>query len=246
MSDNLRFDADKYEVKTCELDGRSIIYRAFEGIDYCANPVDPIQKLNLFVPEIYYREYGLNGYTLQTAPIFVSNTVGGYMPGPADIPGKDSKGEPNTVFRALEHGYVVACPGIRGRTSGRKGDEFFAGDTAASNEEKTGKSVGKAPALIVDMKAVVRYLRHNKGLFPVMLSGLLQMAPVQAALCLPWPGQLEIVLIMFLTLLQLALLTKGMTFLRPTAIVRFITLKMPMQLMNGYFQDVMNLVAGHL
>ena len=102
MSDNLRFDADKYEVKTCELDGRSIIYRAFEGIDYCANPVDPIQKLNLFVPEIYYREYGLNGYTLQTAPIFVSNTVGGYMPGPADIPGKDSKGEPNTVFRALE------------------------------------------------------------------------------------------------------------------------------------------------
>lgn len=44
MSDNLRFDADKYEVKTCELDGRSIIYRAFEGIDYCANPVDPIQK----------------------------------------------------------------------------------------------------------------------------------------------------------------------------------------------------------
>ena len=166
MSGNLSFDAGKYEVKTCELDGRSIIYRAFEGIDYCANPVDPIQKLNLFVPEIYYREYGLNGYTLQTAPIFVSNTVGGYMPGPANIPGKDSKGEPNTVFRALEHGYVVACPGIRGRTSGRKRDEFFAGDTAASNGEKTGKSVGKAPALIVDIKAVVRYLRHNKGTIP--------------------------------------------------------------------------------
>lgn len=50
MSDKLRFDTGRYEVKTCELDGRSITYRAFEGIDYCANPVDPIQKLNLFVP----------------------------------------------------------------------------------------------------------------------------------------------------------------------------------------------------
>ncbi len=166
MSDNLRFDAGKYEVKTCELDGRSITYRAFEGIDYCANPVDPIQKLNLFVPEVYYREGELNGYTLQTVPIFVPNTVGGYMPGRADVPGRDFKGEVNTVFRALEHGYVVACPGIRGRTSGRKSEEFFVGGTAAADEENTGKFVGKAPALIVDMKAVVRYLRHNKGIVP--------------------------------------------------------------------------------
>ena len=166
MSDNLRFDAGKYEVKTCELDGRSITYRAFEGIDYCANPVDPIQKMNLFVPEVYYGEGEWNGYTLQTAPIFVPNTVGGYMPGRADAPGRDFKGEVNTVFKALEHGYVVACPGIRGRSSGRKSEEFFVGGTAAADEENTGKFVGKAPALIVDMKAVVRYLRHNKGIVP--------------------------------------------------------------------------------
>ena len=166
MSGNLRFDADKYEVKTCELDGRSITYRAFEGIEYCANPVDPIQKLNLFVPEVYYGEGEWNGYTLQTVPIFAPNTVGGYMPGHADVPGRDFKGEPNTVFKALEHGYVVACPGIRGRTSGRKSEEFFVGGTAVADEENTGKFVGKAPALIVDMKAVVRYLRHNKGIVP--------------------------------------------------------------------------------
>lgn len=166
MSDILSFDAGKYEVKTCELDGSSITYRAFEGIDYCANPVDPIQKLNLFVPEVYYQGGELNGYTLQTAPIFAPNTVGGYMPGSADVPGRDFKGEVNTAFKALEHGYVVACPGIRGRTSGMKSEEFFVGGTAASEEKDTGKFVGKAPALIVDMKAVVRYLRHNKGIVP--------------------------------------------------------------------------------
>lgn len=143
MSDNLRFDAGKYELKTCELDGRGITYRAFEGIDYCANPVNPIQKLNLFVPEVYYQESVRNGYTLQTAPIFVPNTVGGYMPGRADVPGRDFKGDVNTVFRALEHGYVVACPGIRGRTSGRKSEGFFAGGTAVVDVENTNKFVGR-------------------------------------------------------------------------------------------------------
>ena len=88
------------------------------------------------------------------------------MPGRADVPGRDFKGEINTVFRALEHGYVVACPGIRGRTSGRKSEEFFVGGTTVTDEDNTGKFVGKAPALIVDMKAVVRYLRHNKGIVP--------------------------------------------------------------------------------
>ena len=35
MADTLRFDASKYEVKTCTLFGKSVTYRAFEGIDYC-------------------------------------------------------------------------------------------------------------------------------------------------------------------------------------------------------------------
>lgn len=166
MGDALRFDDKHYEVKKCEMDGYSIVYRAFEGIDYCTNPADPIQKLNLFVPEAYYHGETLNGYTLSTAPVFIPNTVGGYMPGPADEPGRDFKGEINAAFRALEHGYVVACPGIRGRTSGMKSKEFFIGGKAASPGEETGRYVGKAPALIVDMKAVVRYLRHNKGIVP--------------------------------------------------------------------------------
>lgn len=47
-----------------------------------------------------------------------------------------------------------------------KSKEFFVGGKANAIEEETGRYVGKAPALIVDMKAVVRYLRHNKGIIP--------------------------------------------------------------------------------
>lgn len=166
MNDCLRFNGTKYTVKECELDGYRIVYRAFEGLEYCARPADPIQKLNLFVPEDYYHGKSLNGYTLSNAPIFMPNTVGGYMPGAADEPGRDFKGQINAVFRALEHGYVVACPGIRGRTSGMKSREFFVGGKADSTEAETGRYVGKAPALIVDMKAAVRYLRHNRDVIP--------------------------------------------------------------------------------
>lgn len=166
MEDILRFQPDNYEVKTCEEDGRKITYRAFEGLPYCTAPKDPIQKLNLFVPECYYRGGIMNGYDLSSAPIFAPNTVGGYMPGPLDGPGRNFKGEINSVFLALEHGYVVVCAGIRGRTSGRKSEEFFVGGKAEEAGEDTKQYVGKAPALIVDMKAVVRYLRYNKDVIP--------------------------------------------------------------------------------
>lgn len=166
MSDKLKFDAENYEIKTCELDGRKIIYRAFEKIEYCERPVDPIQKLCIFVPESYYHGESRNGYSLHSAPIFMPNTVGGYMPGPADRPGRDFKGAVNTIFAALEHGYVVVSAGVRGRTSGLKSQEFFIGGKADEEEQKTGRAVGKAPAFIVDMKAAIRYLRHNKEWIP--------------------------------------------------------------------------------
>ena len=31
---DLRFNGEKYEVKTCELDGKTITYRAFEEIEF--------------------------------------------------------------------------------------------------------------------------------------------------------------------------------------------------------------------
>lgn len=166
MSDALQFNTDKFEVKTCTLEGRSITYRAYEGISYCTKPVDPIQKLNLFVPEVYYQGEEMNGYGLYTAPIFMPNTVGGYMPGPADEPGIDHKGRINSVFEALNHGYVVAAAGVRGRTSGKRSTEFFEGGKEEVTGENTGKMIGRAPAFIVDMKAAIRYLRHNRDRIP--------------------------------------------------------------------------------
>ena len=166
MENKLRFDASKYEVKKITLEGRAVEYRAFEHICYCEKPVDDIQKLNIFVPEAYYENKSINGYTLKTAPIFMPNTVGGYMEGAADEPGKNFLGIINATFRALEHGYVVASPGIRGRNTGMATSEFFVGGNVKDENKKDGKLVGRAPSLIVDMKAAIRYLRLNRDLVP--------------------------------------------------------------------------------
>lgn len=166
MAKDLCFDPTAYTTKHCTLAGSTVRYRAFENIVYCAAPVDPIQKLNLYVPEDYYDGARHNGYTLHTAPIFVPNTVGGYLPGPADCPGLDRFGRPNAAFRALEHGYIVVCIGVRGRTSGHQNTEFFEGSKTIAEQQETGHSVGKAPAFIVDLKAGIRWLRKNRMFVP--------------------------------------------------------------------------------
>lgn len=162
----LTFDPEIYQVKTCTLEGESITYRAFEGLKYCIRQEDPIQTLNLFAPEELYRGGSMNGYTLHTAPIFVLNTVGGYLPGPATEPGLDFKGNINMLFRCLQHGYVVASVGVRGRTSGTRSNDFFVGGTVRKEEMISDHFTGKAPALLVDMKAALRYLRRNRDLIP--------------------------------------------------------------------------------
>lgn len=166
MMKQLYFDEKQYIVRTCSIGDQSIIYRAYENLEYCEKPVDDIQKMNIFVPELYYKGRSWNGYSLKTAPIFIPNTVGGYMPGPADTPGLDRHGHPNSIFEALKHGYVVASAGVRGRTSGKVSTEFFEGTKADFTGNNTGRMVGRAPALIVDMKAAIRYLRFNKERIP--------------------------------------------------------------------------------
>lgn len=167
MTDKLQFPSTQYAIKTCKIGNRSITYRAFEGIQYCENPLDPIQKMNFYVPEAYYHDGTIGGYAYDTAPIFLPNTVGGYMPGPTDEPGMNSRTHQlNAIFCALEHGYVVASIGIRGRTSGKKAEEFFEGSKEGTLGEATGHMVGRAPALIVDYKAAIRYLRHNRNFIP--------------------------------------------------------------------------------
>ncbi|MGF6990678.1 hypothetical protein M2150_001949 [Lachnospiraceae bacterium PM6-15] len=159
----LSFDKKQYVIKNCELNGVSVSYRAFEGLEYCAAPVHSVQKMNIYVPESFYKGTSINGWDLHSAPIYMPNTVGGYMQGPAMEPGKDMfTGQPNTAFEALRHGYVVACVGIRGRNTGEKNSEFFVGSGVERDSEDSGKLVGRAPALIIDLKAAIRYLRYNQ------------------------------------------------------------------------------------
>ncbi|MBP3655729.1 MAG: alpha/beta hydrolase [Clostridia bacterium] len=142
MNDRLIFPAERY---TDEQTG-GCAFRAWRDIPYCAAPADAIQRLHLFAPACYACGGSVNGYTAETAPIFMPNWVGGYKPGEPPEPAVDAQGRPNAVLAALMHGYVVACAGIRGRG--------------------TPGNAGKAPALIVDMKAAVRYLRHNRARIP--------------------------------------------------------------------------------
>ena len=152
MNYDLKFDEQKYTIETITLDNKTLKYRAFENIIYVKYPVDTnFQKLSIFVPETYYVGNSIATYNLKTAPIFLPNTVGGYMPGAPEKPGINKfLNKPNATFYALLNGYVVVSPGVRGR--------------GLKNEN--GKFTGAAPACIVDLKAAVRYLRHNKYIIP--------------------------------------------------------------------------------
>ncbi|MEN6561431.1 MAG: subtype B tannase [Acidobacteriota bacterium] len=147
----LAFDEARCSVKTLTVGDLTIAYRAYENIVYAANPVDArYQSLSFFVPEAFYKGETVGGYNARTAPIFFPNSVGGYMPGLAGGPGQARDGRPNAAFMALSRGCVVAAPGTRGRTL----------------RNANGMLTGKAPACIVDLKAAVRYLRHNDRIMP--------------------------------------------------------------------------------
>ncbi len=70
----------------------------------------------------------------------------GRMNGPSDM----NNAVTGKQDLALAAGYVVVEPGCRGR----------------DNQAKDGTYYGKAPAAIVDLKAAVRYIRHNRGIIP--------------------------------------------------------------------------------
>ena len=145
---SLDFAADTYTAKTAEINGATIAYRAYEGIAYVSKPVEPeYQQINLYIPEAYFSGGSINGYNADSAPIFLPNQIGGYMPAKPGVPGASQHREQqgaDAMQTALARGYIVASPGARGRTS----------------------PTGKAPAAIIDLKAAVRYLRHNDAAMP--------------------------------------------------------------------------------
>lgn len=144
---SLDLDMTTYDSQTMHVAGQAVTFRAYTDRVYVARPADTTyETMNIYVPEGYFHNQEINGYTAETAPIFLPNTVGGYMPGKAGTPVEEDKrsGGPNAILVALSRGCVVAAPGARGRTS----------------------ATGKAPACLVDMKAAVRYLRHNAAVLP--------------------------------------------------------------------------------
>ena len=147
MRDSQVMPPNNFICQTMLAGNKLVSFRSWIDIPYMANSPEPeYNRLNVYIPEEYFHEGGtINGYTAKTAPILLPNGVGGYMPGRQFVPANDNRhGGPNIALAGLAHGYVVVSPAIRGRTLEH----------------------GKAPALIVDYKAAVRWLRHNKDKLP--------------------------------------------------------------------------------
>jgi len=142
------FNPEDYSTKTMNANGETVTFRAYEHLVYVKKPFEPeSQMLSIYIPEAYLKGGTINGFTAETAPIFMPNSVGGYMPGTIVEPQEESRhGGANAALYALSNGYVVVSPAIRGR----------------SLKARNGYETGKAPALIVDYKAAVRFVRHNR------------------------------------------------------------------------------------
>jgi hypothetical protein len=147
--DPLLFPKDNFTVETkmvkTSAGEKKVTFHSYLHIPYVATPVDKdYQSMNISVP-VKVDEVSIDP---TNAPILFVIGVGGYM----------SVNNARTVsgnFRgnsdlALAAGYVVVSPGCRGR----------------DNKAADGTWYGKAPAAIVDLKAAVRYIRHNQGIIP--------------------------------------------------------------------------------
>jgi hypothetical protein len=179
-NDPLLFPKENFTVETKTVKTSSgektIIYHSYRHILYVANPVDKdYQSMDVSVP-VKIDETSIDA---KNAPIFFSIGIGGYMsvrnggtaapmagagggpggPGGTGGPGGQTQraGGPGGAGSlssrpdlALAAGFVVVSPGCRGR----------------DNKAADGTLYGKAPAAIVDLKAAVRYIRHNKGILP--------------------------------------------------------------------------------
>ncbi|WP_220751158.1 subtype B tannase [Apilactobacillus xinyiensis] len=183
---NLDFNNSKYKLKTIKVNGKSIKVREYTNIVYVSKPVDTkYQTMNIYIPDAYFNNQTINGYTKSTAPIFMPNNVGGYMSGTAGtIDNKQQKMANNS--HQLPEGKNNLPKGFK--PTGKLGQGMNKNGGASSNnaiqtalakgfvvatpgvrgrdDTKNGKNVGSAPASIVDLKAAVRYLKYNNQRMP--------------------------------------------------------------------------------
>ena len=143
--DILRFPVDNYTEEMLAVNtsaGQSnVTYRLYRHIAYVANPVDVMyESLDVGVP------VKIDGQDIDAtnAPILIAVDAGGYISSRNNDYGVSKLLSVTNVNLSLAAGYVVVLPGLRGH------DRYY----------------GKAPADIVDLKAVVRYIHYNRGVMP--------------------------------------------------------------------------------
>lgn len=185
---SLDFDTKNYTSKTITINNKTVKYRAYENIVYVKNPVDTkYESMNIYIPEEYFQGESVSSYTVDTAPIFLPNTVGGYMPGEPGTIGDSSSGNTDGATggdQGRVPGGTAPAPGAGAPGVGKTGGAPDGGSQAASvalskgyivampgargrtTQDENSKYNGKAPAAIVDLKAAVRYLRYNDKVMP--------------------------------------------------------------------------------
>jgi hypothetical protein len=124
---------------------------------YCADPVDPaVQHMAIYVPDAYMKKdadgnvsldsagsvTSTSGvtYNVAAAPIMYTNNSGGYSAcevQPVDID-------------YLKQGYVQVSIGTRGK----------------GTQDADGKYIGQFPAIVVDLKAGIRFMKANNEFMP--------------------------------------------------------------------------------
>ena len=157
MAENIHVTNKTMELKDCRKDwffSEKHGCWCLEDILYTHKALAPkFQRLSIYVPAEYMKENGeMNGegkcgrYTSSTAPVILQNNSAGYMQMPhlcLDGPRWNGK-------QFLDRGFVFV-------TCGNRGSE--------SMDEK-GNQCGKSPANLVDLKTVIRFLRHNQAVIP--------------------------------------------------------------------------------
>lgn len=124
---------------------------------YCTAPTNPeLECMNIYIPEAYFatgnRQVNADGgtYTAKSAPIIFQSLVQGYSEvAPLDIIPESKMPDQRFARECIHRGMVYVSVGVRGRQT-TKGDCH----------------TGKAPALLADAKAAVRFYRHNADVLP--------------------------------------------------------------------------------
>ena len=178
---------------TLKYNGKEMKVRAFMNIVYVQSPSDAKQQtMHIYVPEEYYNNQSKNGYTAETAPIFLYHKIAGYTPGVAS----QLDGGPRPAGRpgAVPGGGPGGPQGPMGPMGGPKkepvklqneemGFPYEITDqyahpnmplaclsrgyvVACPAARGRTDSRGKAPAALVDLKASVRYLKFNDQKMP--------------------------------------------------------------------------------